>query len=107
MPIDRKAMLPQDVKETVRKRIDELTEELKAKYDVGFRPGVYIVYTADGEELPDGLWVLFPQNTDAEFAFGLIEAGYGTMKKFIQSGILKRSEIIRRAKAGLPPTAPE
>ena len=105
MPVDRNAPLPKEVHETVTKRMVELTEELKTKFDVGFRPGVYIVYTADGEELPDGLWVLFSPKTEAQFAFGLIEAGYGTMRKFIQSGIRERSEIIRKKRAESSPTA--
>ena len=98
MPIDRKAILPQEVKETVRKRIDELTQELKAKFDVGFRAGVYVLYTVDGAELPDGLWVVFPPTMPAELAYSFMEAGHDTMRKFIESGIIERLKILHQDK---------
>jgi hypothetical protein len=93
MPVDHNAPLSTEVKETVRRRIAELTEELKTRFDVGFRSGVYILYTVDAAELPDGLWVLFP-TMPAELAYGFMEAGYKTMRKFIDSGIIERLKIL-------------
>ena len=78
----------------MRKRIGELTEELRIKYDLGFRPGVYTLYTVDGAELPDGLWIVFPQTMPAELAYGFMEAGHETMRKFIESGIIDRLKIL-------------
>jgi hypothetical protein len=98
MPVDRNAPLSQEAKELVRKRIDELTEELKTKFDPGFRPGVYIPYTADGEGFPDGLWVVFPQNTSVEMAYSLIEAGHATMQNFMNAGLHEKLESIRETR---------
>ncbi len=81
MPVDRNAPLPKEVHETVTRRMDELTEELKTKFDPGFRPGVYILHAVDGAELPDGLWIVFPSEMPAELAFDFVEASYETMKK--------------------------
>jgi hypothetical protein len=98
MPIDRESILPPEVMGTVRKRIGDLTEELKTKFDVGFRPGVYIPYTVDGTGLPDGIWVVFPPGTSAEFAHALIEAGYGTMQNFMDAGLQEKLESIRETR---------
>jgi hypothetical protein len=102
MPIDRKAILPQEVKETVRKRIDELTEELKTKFDLGFRPGVHVLYTVDGDELLDGLWVVFPPTMPAELAYSFMEAGHETMREFIESGIIDRLKILHKDSQNRP-----
>jgi hypothetical protein len=61
MPIDRNTILSKEAYEIVTKWMDELTEELKTKFDAEFRPEVYILHTVDGEGLPDGIWVLFPK----------------------------------------------
>jgi hypothetical protein len=96
MTINRKSTLPPEVMETVRKRIDELTEELRTKYDPGFRPGVFVLPAVDRDELPDGFWIVFPPTMPAEMAFDYMEAGYETMRKFIDSGIIERLKILHK-----------
>lgn len=96
MPVDRNAPLPKEVHETVTRWMDELTEELRTKFDPGFRPGVYVLYTTDGDELPDGLWIVFPPTMPAEMAYSFMEAGYNTMRTFIESGIIERLKILRK-----------
>jgi hypothetical protein len=96
MPVDRNAPLSQKAKELVRKRIDELSEELKTKFDPGFRPGVHIPYTDDREGLPDGLWVGFPQNTSVEMAYSLIEADHATLQNFMKDGLREKLESLRK-----------
>ena len=94
MTVDRKASLPPEVMETVRKWIAELTEELRTKHDLGFRPGIYVLPAADKDELPDGFWIVFPPEMPVELASGFVEAGHETMRKFIESGIIDRLRII-------------
>jgi hypothetical protein len=96
MPIDRKSPLPKEVHETVAKWMGQLTEELKTKFDLGFRPGVYFVYTVDKDELPDGVWVLFQPQTRLELAYSFVETSYEIMRKAIDSGIIERLEILRK-----------
>jgi hypothetical protein len=96
MSIDHTAILPQEVKELVRKRINEMTEELRTKYDPGFRPGVYVQPVADRDGLPDGFWIVFPPIMTAELAYSFMEAGHETMRKFIESGIIERLKVIRK-----------
>jgi hypothetical protein len=96
MPVDRSAILPQEVRELIRKRINEMTEELRTKYDPGFRPGVYVLPAADRDGLPDGFWIVFPPTMPAELAYSFMEAGCDTMRKFIESGILERLKILRQ-----------
>ncbi len=94
MPIDHSAPLPNEVKELVKKRIAELTEELQTKFDLGFRHGVYILHAVDKAELPDGLWISFSPTMPPGQAHDFLEAGYETMKKFIDSGIIERLKIL-------------
>jgi hypothetical protein len=101
MPVDRTAPLPRDVYETVTKWMDELTEELKSKFDVGFRPGVYILHTADRDGLPDGIWVLFPPKTPPELADGLLEAGHATLQNFMKAGLREKLENLRKTRQNL------
>jgi hypothetical protein len=98
MPVDRNAPLPREVYETVTQWIDGLTEELKTKFDFGFQPGVYIVHTADGDGLPDGIWVLFPKKTPAEMAYSLVESGHTTMQNFINAGLQEKIENLRQTR---------
>jgi hypothetical protein len=98
MPVDRNATLPKEVYETVTKCIDELTEELKTKFDVGFRAGVYTLYTADKDGFPDGVWVLFPPKTPPDLADGLLEAGHSTLQNFVKAGLREKLESIRKSK---------
>jgi hypothetical protein len=102
MTVDRKSTLPPEILETVRTRIAELNEELKAKFDVGFRQGVYITYTVDEAELPDGLWVVFPKTMPAELAYGFMEAGHYVMRTFINSGVIERLKILRQSMRNPP-----
>jgi hypothetical protein len=102
MPVDRNAPLPKEVHEIVMRRIGELTEELKTKFDLGFCPGVYILYTADGDGRTDGFWVLFSPTTPVELAYGFMEAGHETMRKFINSGIIERLKILRQSTLNPP-----
>jgi hypothetical protein len=94
MSIDHTAILPHEVKELVRKRINELTEELRAKYDPGFRPGIYVLPAADKDELTDGFWLVFPPEMPIELAHSFMEAGYETMERFIDSGIIGRLKTL-------------
>jgi hypothetical protein len=102
MPIDRKATLPPEVMETVRKRIGELTEELQTKYDPGFRPGVYVLPAADSDGLPDGFWIVFPPTMPVELAYSFMEAGRDTMWKFIDSGIIDRIKTLHKDRQNRP-----
>jgi hypothetical protein len=102
MPVDRTAILPQEVKELIRKRIDEMTEELRTKYDPGFRPGVYVLPAADRDGLPDGFWIVFPPTMPAELAYSFMEGGRDMMRKFIESGTLKRLEILCKDRRNHP-----
>ena len=114
MPIDHGAPLPNEVKELVKKRIAELTEELQTKFDLGFRHGVYVLHTVDKAELPDGLWISFSPTMPPELAYRFMEAGHSTMKKFIDSGIIERLKILHEYEkthpqppngSGYPPSA--
>jgi hypothetical protein len=98
MPVDRNSPLPREAYEIVTKWIDELTEELKSKFDVGFRPGVYILHTADGDGLPDGIWVLFPNKTPVEMACSLVEAGHATLQNFMNAGLREKVESLRETR---------
>jgi hypothetical protein len=98
MPVDRNATLPKEVYETITKWIDKLTEELKSKFDVGFRPGVYILHTADGDGLPDGIWVLFPPKTLPELADGLLEAGHASLQNFMKAGLREKLDGLRKTR---------
>jgi hypothetical protein len=80
----------------VRKWIAELTEELRTKYDLGFRPGIYVLPAADKDELPDGFWIVFPPTMPAELAYGFMEAGHETMRKFIESGTIERLRTLHK-----------
>jgi hypothetical protein len=98
MPVDRNAPLSREVYEIITKWIDELTEELRAKFDVGFSPGVYILHTVDGDSLPDGIWVLFPPKTPPELADGLLEAGHATLQNFMKAGLREKLETLRETR---------
>ncbi len=102
MAVDRNAPLPKEIHEIVSQWMTELTEELKSKFDIGFRPGVYFVYTADKDGLPDGIWVLFQPKTPVELAYNLVEASYQTMSSFIDSGIIERLESLRKTRQNHP-----
>jgi hypothetical protein len=78
--------------------MDGLTEELNSKFDVGFRPGVYILHTADGDGLPDGIWVLFPPKTPPELADGFLEAGHATLQQFMKAGLREKLESLRETR---------
>jgi len=67
--------------------MEKLTDELRTRSDDGFRPGLYVLYTVDQDELPDGVWVVFPPKTPVKLAHGLIEAGHSTMQKFADAGL--------------------
>jgi hypothetical protein len=86
----------------VRKRIAELTEELRIKYDPGFSPGIYVLPAADKDGLPDGFWIVFSPEMPAELAYGFMEAGYETMRKFIDSGIIERLKILHKERQNHP-----
>jgi hypothetical protein len=98
MPVDRNAILPEEIYETITKWMDELTKELKSKFDVGFRAGVYILHTVDGDGLPDGIWVLFPPKTPPELADGLLEAGHATLQSFMSAGLKEKLESLRETR---------
>jgi hypothetical protein len=98
MAVDRNAPLPKEVYETVTKWMDELTDELKDKFDFGFQPGVYIVHTTDGDELPDGIWVLFPKKTPVEMAYSLVEAGHNTLQNFMKDGLQEKLQSLRETR---------
>jgi hypothetical protein len=96
MSVDRNAPLPKEVHETVTRWMGELTEELKTKFDLGFRPGICVLHAADGDGLPDGFWIVFPPTMPAELAYSFMEAGHETMRKFIDSGIIERLKILHQ-----------
>jgi hypothetical protein len=102
MPIDRNTILPKEAYETVAKWIDELTEELKTKFDAAFRSGVYVLHPVDGDGLPDGIWVLFQPKTSPELADGLLEAGHATMQNFIDAGLREKLESLRKTRQNRP-----
>ena len=103
MPVDRNVPLPKEVYEIVTRRIGELTEELKTKFDTGFRSEICILYTADEGGLPDGLWLLFPPAMPPELACSFIEGGHAIMRRFIESGTIERLKILRQSMQNPPP----
>jgi hypothetical protein len=101
--IDRKAVLPREAKELIQRRLDELTQELQARFDPGFRPGVYILHTVDKAELPDdGLWLVFGPNMELQMGIFLVEAGYRVMKDFVGNGLFEEIEKIRKTRQNSP-----
>jgi hypothetical protein len=75
---------------------------LRARFDIGFQPGVYLIHTADGEGLPDGIWVLFPPKTPPELADGLLEAGHATLQNFIKDGLREKLASLRETRQNHP-----
>lgn len=108
MPIDRKGLLPRQALELIRRRLAELTEELQAEFDPAFRQGVYILHTVDKAELPDdGLWLVFPSDTPIERGIASVEAGYNTLKNFIEAGLFEELENICKTKQNSPAAYPK
>ena len=90
--------LPREIDETVTRSLAQLTEELNAKFGPGFRQGVYVVFTAGDDGLPDGLWVVYPPKTDPELACGLLEAGHMAMKNLMDQQLLEKLHSMNQEK---------
>ena len=93
MLIDRKALLPREVRELVQRRLAELTEELRA-IDPGFREGVYVLPAVDGCGHRDGLWLMFGPNTEIKSAIDSLEEGNKSIINFLEDGLLEEIKLI-------------